>query len=587
MLCSSDLQKVSDTFFSNKIRRLMAQPDVTLISDLDVLKDDSTIKVRVINLWNLFSFYNKDELFSIELILIDEQGTKIQANVLRKNIYRFKNILKDGLAFYIKCPSFASQRMNGFTLTRQDHKLTFLHNTVVMESHDFSRPTFGFEFVDYQSVISLAHPQNMAIDVIGLVVAIGEMGRDNEDMKKHPNPRCKVCCFNIFFFGYLHYIIIISSNLKLLFRNGLQLNVNLWGDFAYKLQDFLHNNPHNLRMIVILQFEKLSIWRDRPTVNTYFSVSKLFINTDIDEINAFKKSLDGDDSPDSSTNTFTLLKSNKVSEHDDFMVNFQLKTIADVSEPVEKNTFIIVGTIKGILQNEPWHYLACTNCNYKAFKPPGADDQPNVDELTHGYECHNNDCTKTETSVIPRFMIPIRVQDNTGTLTLTMFERDGKYLLKKSAKDLFKKTLKVLGFSTAFYPGEINALKGLKLAFKISIKNFNVSKKNNQYSICRVSDDEKLIEELENKLTVSQVGNSQSFDVAEADFESQDTRSLKDAISGTDDNITPSTVDKNSATSPMKNLNTPKVLKRNLEKVFDLELNENSSSSKTPKISPE
>nr|KAJ0193496.1 hypothetical protein LSAT_V11C800439910 [Lactuca sativa] len=455
---------------------LMAQPDVTLISDLDVLKDDSTIKVRVINLWNLFSFYNKDELFSIELILIDEQGTKIQANVLRKNIYRFKNILKDGLAFYIKCPSFASQRMNGFTLTRQDHKLTFLHNTVVMESHDFSRPTFGFEFVDYQSVISLAHPQNMAIDVIGLVVAIGEMGRDNEDMKKHPNPRCKVCCFNIFFFGYLHYIIIISSNLKLLFRNGLQLNVNLWGDFAYKLQDFLHNNPHNLRMIVILQFEKLSIWRDRPTVNTYFSVSKLFINTDIDEINAFKKSLDGDDSPDSSTNTFTLLKSNKVSEHDDFMVNFQLKTIADVSEPVE------------------------------IYDSDTCPRQYRYTYLNH------------------------------------------------------------LGFSTAFYPGEINALKGLKLAFKISIKNFNVSKKNNQYSICRVSDDEKLIEELENKLTVSQVGNSQSFDVAEADFESQDTRSLKDAISGTDDNITPSTVDKNSATSPMKNLNTPKVLKRNLEK---------------------
>lgn len=46
-------------------------------------------------------------------------------------------------------------------------------------------------------------------------------------------------------------------------------------------------------------------------------------------------SLDGDDRPDSSMNTITLMKSNKVSEHDDFMVKFQLKTIADVSEPVE------------------------------------------------------------------------------------------------------------------------------------------------------------------------------------------------------------------------------------------------------------
>ncbi|KAL7612436.1 hypothetical protein Lser_V15G06946 [Lactuca serriola] len=494
LLCSTDLQKLE-----------MAQPNVTLISDLDILKDESTIKVKVINLWNLFSFYNKDELFSIELILIDEQDTKIQANVLRKNIYRFKNILKDGLAFYIQCPSFASQRMGGFTLTRQHHKLTFVHNTVLTECHDFSGPAFGFEFVDYQSIISLTHPENTAIDVIGLVVAIGEMGRDNDDIKKH------------------------RLNIQIQDANGLQLSVNLWGDFAYKMQEFLDNNPRNLRIIVIIQFAKLSIWRDRPTVNTYFAVSKLFINTDIDDINFLRK--DGDDRPDSSTNTFTLMKSNKVSEHDDFMVKFQLKTIADVSEPVE-------------------------------------------------------DCTKNKTTVIPRYRIPIRVQDNTGTLTLTMFERDGKYLLKKSAHDLFKKTVK-LGFSTQLYPGEINALKGLKLPFKISISRFNVSNNNNQYSICRVSDDEKLIEELENKFTVSQVGNSQSFDIGEADSESQDNRILKDAISGTDDNITPYTVDKNSATSPMKGFNTPTVLRRNLEEVFDLELNEHLSSSKTPKISPE
>ncbi|CAI9300199.1 unnamed protein product [Lactuca saligna] len=219
-------------------------------------------------------------------------------------------------------------------------------------------------------------------------------GRDNNDIKKH------------------------RLNIQIQDANGLQLSVHLWGDFAYKMQGFLDNNPHNLRIIVIIQFAKLSIWRDRPTGNTYFSVSRLFINTYIDEINVFKKSLDGDDRPDSSTNTFTLMKSNKVSEHDDFMVKFQLKTIVDVSEPVE-------------------------------------------------------------------------------------------------------------------------------------------------------------------------VGNSQSFDIGEANSESQDNRILKDAISGTDGNIIPSTVDKNSATSPMKGFNTPTVLKRNLEEVFDLELNENLSSSKTPKISSE
>nr|KAJ0191577.1 hypothetical protein LSAT_V11C800392480 [Lactuca sativa] len=157
------------------------------------------------------------------------------------------------------------------------------------------------------------------------------------------------------------------------------------------------------------------------------------------------------------------------------------------------------------------------------------------------------------------FMIPIRVQDNTGTLTLTMFEREGK---------------------------KVNVLKGLKLAFKISIKNFNVSKKNNQYGIARISDDESLIQQLENKLTESQyiillfifciiqLSNSQSLDFGSADLQYQQTRNLKDAIFGTDDNITPSTIDKRDN-------------KSNEEFDHNTELNYHLSSSKAPKISPD
>lgn len=67
------------------------------------------------------------------------------------------------MAFYIKCPSFASEKKGAFRLTQQEHKLSFLNDIVVTECHDFSGTTFGFEFVDYQSIISLAHPENTAI----------------------------------------------------------------------------------------------------------------------------------------------------------------------------------------------------------------------------------------------------------------------------------------------------------------------------------------------------------------------------------------------------------------------------------------
>nr|KAJ0195678.1 hypothetical protein LSAT_V11C700368070 [Lactuca sativa] len=135
----------------------MTGPNVTFVADVDVTRDDLTFKLRVINLWKKMALYNKDKIYSIEIILIDEKGNKIQAIVSTKNIYKFKDILKNGHAFYIKFPVFASQRMGGLRLNRLHHKLTFVHNSILMECHDFSR----------------------------LVVAFGDMLQDNSDMKKH------------------------------------------------------------------------------------------------------------------------------------------------------------------------------------------------------------------------------------------------------------------------------------------------------------------------------------------------------------------------------------------------------------------
>ncbi|CAH1448404.1 unnamed protein product [Lactuca virosa] len=403
----------------------MGDQSVTLIDDVDALRDDLTLKVCVINLWNHMSFYNKDNIWAIELILLDENGRKIQATVYKKCLYRFKNLLKDGSSFYITRPSVASQKPGSFKLTPQDQKLTFVQDTVVTECAEFSGSKFGFSFVEYQSILSFLHPQDTSVDVIGLVVAVSEMIRDNSDKSKQ------------------------RLTIHIQDANALQLRVILRGDYAYKMQNYIDNNPPNQHVVVILQFAQITIWRDRPSVNTYFTSSKLFINSEIDEITLFKK------------------------------VRTKLKTIAEIFEPLES------------------------------------------------------------------------------------------------------------GDSTEFFPGEVNALKGLKLAFKIFVTDFNVSKKINQYGITRVSDNVDIIEQLENKFTDSQTGITHSLDIGLAEFESQDNRTLKDVISGTDDNITPSNVDKNSATSPMKLNNTTPVLKRNLEEVFNKELNENLSSSKTPKVSPD
>nr|KAJ0210352.1 hypothetical protein LSAT_V11C400160550 [Lactuca sativa] len=83
------------------------------------------------------------------------------------------------VTFYIKCPSFAKMKIGGFRLNQDIN--SFLSITLLL----YRVSKFGFSFADYQSIIQLVHPQHTSIDVIGLVVAICDMGRDNYDKSKH------------------------------------------------------------------------------------------------------------------------------------------------------------------------------------------------------------------------------------------------------------------------------------------------------------------------------------------------------------------------------------------------------------------
>lgn len=67
------------------------------------------------------------------------------------------------MAFYIKGPDFAALKIDAFRLTLQDQKLTFVQQTVVTEFIDFSGHEFGFSFVDYENILSFAHPQDKSV----------------------------------------------------------------------------------------------------------------------------------------------------------------------------------------------------------------------------------------------------------------------------------------------------------------------------------------------------------------------------------------------------------------------------------------
>ncbi|CAI9262431.1 unnamed protein product [Lactuca saligna] len=280
--------------------------------------------------------------------------------------------------------------------------------------------------------------------------------------------------------------------------------LRLFGDIAYQLISYLEAHKEVGRVIVLLQFAKINVYNATPSVNSYFEHTRMFINANLPK----------------------LLHSQIV------------KNVVDLIEPQEVGQYIIVGTIYGIRQDIDWYYDACTNCGKKV----------QTEDLFSGADSG--------------IKIPIRVQDDSGTITLTLFDRDAYRIVKKRARDL------------------IDKIK------QIDVNSFNVSNNYNRFGILGYTVDSNVIDALEKKLAVEAGSPANADDTEIASHEvSQETKSLKDAISQTGDNLTPTLPDKFEATSPFKYNSPTTVKKRNVGDTIDVDDYDNvNSSTKVPRL---
>ncbi|CAH1442120.1 unnamed protein product [Lactuca virosa] len=244
----------------------MADRNVTLIKDLDNMRDDYTLKVCIIRLWRSLSEVNPTIVKSLEMILMDEMGTKIRASVYPRDFQRFESKLKEDQAFYIRSPTIAPNRYT-FKISDVISKLNLHGRTTVHECLTFqSKTTYDFSCVSFESIISATATSNNSIDVIGEVVSLGKF--DSRDVSKSK-----------------HRLTLQIRNLE-----GLQVNVTLFGDIAYQLISYLEAHKQVGRVVVILQFARLNVYNGIPSVNSYFEHTRMFINVDLPEIVTFTDS---------------------------------------------------------------------------------------------------------------------------------------------------------------------------------------------------------------------------------------------------------------------------------------------------------
>ncbi|KAJ0435587.1 putative nucleic acid-binding, replication factor A [Helianthus annuus] len=162
-------------------------------------------------------------------------------------------------------------------------------------------------------------------------------------------------------------------------------------------------------------------------ISNNFDGSRLFINDNFDEMLSSRKSeflskLAASTESSSHAGSYMMC-----SVEDEFLNNDVFSPIAYLGSIIELKKVVVVGTIVAIVSNKMWYYDGCNYCKSKVeqkFETYDKDDGTSDVRDEKLYQCSYKDCNGTEVFPLSRFKIPIRVQDSTGTVTLTLFDHE-------------------------------------------------------------------------------------------------------------------------------------------------------------------
>ncbi|KAK2429162.1 replication factor A protein [Trifolium repens] len=134
-------------------------------------KESWSLNVRVLRIWKVYCFMNPETVSSIEMVLIDERGSKIHASVHRHLINMFCDKIFEGnvycMSHFIVVPETALYRS-----TDHPYKLLFDMETKVDSSENNTIDKYGFSLKTIGDVCGYGPNHGYLVDVVGLLTSI-------------------------------------------------------------------------------------------------------------------------------------------------------------------------------------------------------------------------------------------------------------------------------------------------------------------------------------------------------------------------------------------------------------------------------
>uniref|UniRef100_A0A0D3CFK2 Replication protein A 70 kDa DNA-binding subunit B/D first OB fold domain-containing protein n=2 Tax=Brassica oleracea TaxID=3712 RepID=A0A0D3CFK2_BRAOL len=159
---------------------------VSLVRELKPRKDTSRIEVMILRLWRN---YNKESGNTIEMVVVDKEGTRIHASVGEQLMKKFDDKLREGDAIVL--PLFKVYDATGeYRTTPHPYKIGLFHTTFVGIADDFPSAVSEKYFADFSDILGGNLDHSCLVDVVGQIVNFGSL--ENKIIKEKDNMRLLV-----------------------------------------------------------------------------------------------------------------------------------------------------------------------------------------------------------------------------------------------------------------------------------------------------------------------------------------------------------------------------------------------------------
>ncbi|XP_057438650.1 replication protein A 70 kDa DNA-binding subunit D-like isoform X3 [Lotus japonicus] len=428
----------------------------SLIAEVDDSKETWKLGVRITNLWVV---EKSSKVNAMEMIFMDQKGGKITAIVKKFDIDKWKSMLKEDNTYIVQ--NFEVNHNDGqFRTSNHPYKLVFMKGTIVQARQIPEIPHNIYHFTPFDDILAGGASTEVLVDVIGEL-------SDVVQIQKESVPK--------------RVVLVLKDE-----RNNT-LHCTLWENYAARMISFLETHVEG-HVVILLSLAKIKETNGKypTTIQNSMYCSKLFIDEPLAEIQEYKNRLGSICVNESYSQKMSQFSScSQFTSEEKFVQNDIVKSLSQLNE-VQKECYVVtVAKIDKVCVGNGWSYEACFKCNRKA------------DCSSLPFTCPK--CGKKNTETVPRFRVEVMVSYNNNSSKFVLWDRECIQLVKQTAIDLKKQLLDEGEFDAMAVPEPIDCILGKLFAFKVKVQPGY-----KQFSVTGVSDNEKTIESIRDKLQVDE-----------------------------------------------------------------------------------